>query len=444
MPSPGADSYTVFRATASPASAVLEAGVINAAYTDDSAINGTTYFYRVTATNASGESGFSNETSATPMVPLAPPDPPGNLLASPGDAQVHLRWQMSTGANSYSVYRSEASPASSLLQDGVTEDEFLDESVLNGTTYFYRVTATNAAGEGGFSNEVSAEPNSNPLIINEVDADQDGADEADFVELFDGGTGNTDLSGYVLVFFDGSFDTSYRAIDLDLQETSVDGYFVVCGNSLTVPRCDLSIGIQINLIQNGPDAVALFEGNAADFPFGSPVTLNNLVDAIVYDTDDPDDAGLLILLNAGEPQVNEGTGGFGRFHSSQRIPNGAGGSRNTLSYDQHLPTPGTENDVRSVNNELEDALPRFAKLEQNYPNPFNQTTSILYSLSTPQFVELTVSDLLGRQLAVLVMEQQSAGEYQVTFDASNFVSGTYLYQLQTGGKVLTRRMILLK
>src|SRR5262249_27283874 len=96
-------------------------------------------------------------------------------------------------------------------------------------------------------------------------------------------------------------------------------------------------------LQNGPDAVALYVGNATDFPNGTPVTAMNLQDAIVYGTDDPEDTGLLVLLNAGQHQVNENGGGSGQTQSNQRCPNGSGGARNTSAYLQGTPTPDGAN-----------------------------------------------------------------------------------------------------
>jgi hypothetical protein len=96
-------------------------------------------------------------------------------------------------------------------------------------------------------------------------------------------------------------------------------------------------------LQNGADAVALFAGNATDFPNGTVVSTTNLIDAMVYDTDDADDPGLLVLLNADQPQVNENGGGSGTTHSSGRCPNGSGGARNTSTYQQAAPSPGAPN-----------------------------------------------------------------------------------------------------
>lgn len=179
------------------------------------------------------------------------------------------------------------------------------------------------------------------ILVNELDADTEGRDAAEFIELFDGGMGNTSLDGLVLVFFNGSNNLSYRTIDLGGFMTDADGYFVL-GNP-GVPN--VALEFPGDVLQNGADAVALYAADAADFPNGSAVTTMNLVDALVYDTNDPDDAELLVLLNAGEAQVNEAANGNKDFESLQRIPNGSGGARNTSSYVAAAPTPGAANGV---------------------------------------------------------------------------------------------------
>jgi len=190
------------------------------------------------------------------------------------------------------------------------------------------------------------------VIINEVEADTPGTDSAEFIELYDGGAGNTDLTGLVLVLFNGSDDASYLSFDLDGYSTGAEGYFVLCGDAANVANCDLDVSPDTNLVQNGADAAALMVGDAADFPNDTPVTTEGLIDAIVYDTNDGDDAGLLPLLNPGQPQINEDGDGDKDNHSSQRCPNGSGGERNTDTYDQFAPTPGTENTCGVVQPEL--------------------------------------------------------------------------------------------
>jgi hypothetical protein len=89
------------------------------------------------------------------------------------------------------------------------------------------------------------------------------------------------------------------------------------------------------------------------------------------------------------------------------------------------------------------------KLYQNYPNPFNPTTTINYTIASNinnvnENVQLVVYDVLGKEIAVLVNESQSAGEYEVDFDAENISGGFYFYQLKVGNYNETRKMILLK
>ncbi|MBU0475311.1 MAG: T9SS type A sorting domain-containing protein [Bacteroidetes bacterium] len=88
-------------------------------------------------------------------------------------------------------------------------------------------------------------------------------------------------------------------------------------------------------------------------------------------------------------------------------------------------------------------------LEQNYPNPFNPSTVIKYSIpnagkSEMSNVKLVVYDILGSEVATLVNDKQVAGNYEVKFDASNLSSGVYIYQLQSGGVLKSRKMLLLK
>lgn len=179
----------------------------------------------------------------------------------------------------------------------------------------------------------------NNVIINELDSDTPGTDVAEFVELYDGGVGNTSLTGLVVVFFNGATDLSYRAMDLDGFSTNAAGYFTL-GNA-AVPGVDLIF--PNNTLQNGEDAVALYAADATNFPNGTLVTTANLRDAVVYDTADPDDPGLLVLLNAGQPQVDESSGSGSDVDSIGRCPNGEGGRRNTSTYIARTPTPDAAN-----------------------------------------------------------------------------------------------------
>jgi hypothetical protein len=96
-----------------------------------------------------------------PPASSAPAAPTG-LTATPGNARVTLSWNASAGATSYKVYRGTSSGGETLLQSNVTGTSFLDTSVTNGTTYYYKVSAVNAAGESALSAEASATPQAPP------------------------------------------------------------------------------------------------------------------------------------------------------------------------------------------------------------------------------------------------------------------------------------------
>lgn len=84
------------------------------------------------------------------------------------------------------------------------------------------------------------------------------------------------------------------------------------------------------------------------------------------------------------------------------------------------------------------------KLCQNYPNPFNTTTQISYTIASPGQVRLTIYDITGRTVRMLVDEYQARGSYTVEWDAENVSSGLYHYHLQLNGQSLTRTCISVK
>ena len=90
------------------------------------------------------------------------------------------------------------------------------------------------------------------------------------------------------------------------------------------------------------------------------------------------------------------------------------------------------------------SVPTTFRLDQNYPNPFNPTTIISYKLPTKCFVTVTVSDVLGRDVQILVREHQDAGDHSVAFSAGNLPSGVYFYRLQAGNNSAVKKLLLLK
>lgn len=92
----------------------------------------------------------------------------------------------------------------------------------------------------------------------------------------------------------------------------------------------------------------------------------------------------------------------------------------------------------------EEDIPQEHVLYPNYPNPFNPQTTIPYTLSENTEVRLTVYDLTGRKISVLVDEIQPAGRHEVYFYGESLPSGLYLYRIDAGGRQISRKMLLIK
>jgi fibronectin type 3 domain-containing protein len=154
--STGASGYYIKRSTTSGGEVQIAAQA-STTYSDNAVTNGTKYYYVVSAYNSYGASANSAEVSATPVAP-PPPTAPTGLTATAGNAQVMLAWTASTGATSYNVKRSTTN-GSGYAQVGTSATPaFTDSGLTNGTTYFYVVSAVNAAGASPNSSQASATP----------------------------------------------------------------------------------------------------------------------------------------------------------------------------------------------------------------------------------------------------------------------------------------------
>ncbi|MEZ5473047.1 MAG: endonuclease [Marinicella sp.] len=159
------------------------------------------------------------------------------------------------------------------------------------------------------------------FVINEIDA---VSNNADFIELF--GSPNTSTDGYTLVLYDGFTDVSTAVISLNTLSTDTNGYLLIN-----------------NALEDGADAVVLYASDSSNFNVGDAITSTDIMDAIVYDSGQADDAELLALINPGQPQVNEDANGDAMNESLIRCTNGSGGQLNTNSFKAFTPSPGAEN-----------------------------------------------------------------------------------------------------
>lgn len=173
------------------------------------------------------------------------------------------------------------------------------------------------------------------VVINELDADTPSVDLLEFVEL-KSITPNFSLNGYVLVFYNGGSGTgklSYLAIDLDGYSTDING-IVHFGNAAVSPEPVFITGN--STIQNGPDVVALYLGNATDFPINTIAHPSGLIDALAYSNNGSAQPTELMAVLGLTVCVNENQTSSVTTHSIQR--------KNDGTYEVKAPTPGVNND----------------------------------------------------------------------------------------------------
>ncbi len=179
------------------------------------------------------------------------------------------------------------------------------------------------------------------VLINEVDAQAAGGDTLEFIELYAGQAGQTDLSGYSVVLFDGSSDAAYAVFDLDGYLTDSNGYFLL-GNAGVAPEIAFAAGTLRDSISHGANAyaVALYRD---DFTVADPIVSDGLHDLVVYSTTAlADDDDLLAFILSGTQLNENGAGGVG-VESIQRCLDGMGGLRRLTAFEQATASPRAAN-----------------------------------------------------------------------------------------------------
>lgn len=146
---------------------------------------------------------------------------------------------------------------------------------------------------------------------------------------------------------------------------------------------------------------------------------------------------------------------FGEIPSSLFLALGTFQTNDGGALVNQLPTGNGDGDINTdelfefnyvlTSNETDQLIPENFQLHQNYPNPFNPSTEIVYQLQEASNVQISVFDVLGREISVLVNERQQAGIHGTTFNASGLSTGVYFYQLRANGRIIsTKKMMLLK
>ena len=200
----------------------------------------------------------------------------------------------------------------------------------------------------------------------------------------------------------------------------------------------LSFAISGNYIFGGGDGVYVSSNNGTNW---TQTSLNNytIYALLVYGNSVfAAGGGVWISTDNGANWIQrvEGLGGFAR---SLCISNGyiyAGTDGHGIYRRPLSELVG----IRPISEEV----PQDYELKQNYPNPFNPVTTFKFALPKSSHAKLTVYDLLGRTVTVIVNEQLTAGNYKISWDASNYSSGVYFYRNQTNDFSQVKKMVLIK
>ncbi len=222
------------------------------------------------------------------------------------------------------------------------------------------------------------------------------AGNLDWVEIYNSSSAQIDISGYKI--YDGGGKSGTKAKKLIPANT------ILSAKGFTVVIVD----------------TASFVGDLSGFGLGSGGDTTWLENA----------AGILIdsvIIPA-----------LGNDTSIARVPDGS----NMLVKKSPITKGSTNGTGTSV--QYTPLTAATYSLEQNFPNPFNPTTTISYRLSGVNQVTLKVYDVVGREVAVLIEQQQAEGEYHVTFNALAISSGIYFYRLNAGTYSEMKKMVLIK
>ncbi len=435
--------------------------------------------------------------TGNPAFDWTPPEIVQNVDAVPSADHYNLViWQDVPGENgeSYNVYASRT-PITDIT---APEVELVASKVMEGTqnaihyiyyplenhnmTYYYAVNCTDASGNAGPAGVSAAIVNvakGIPTIA--LGAPTGFAVDGDFTEWFNSGikpwvltpendfvpvgaiTDSSDLKATVWL----AIDDDYLYVAADVVDNV---YHFGEGNWWDQDAFEFFIGLYNS---KGSKHTGNRRGAEPDYKlqFHKNGVVNEYIGNTIWTVEDADFhledfSGVDYIIEARVPLDSIAGPEDVRFHPARgmRIPlelyfhdnDGSGWDGNLawspFNTDHAWQTPtewsytwiGDTTDVVSVVNYTDNRLPKSYRLEQNYPNPFNPTTSIAYALPHPGMVTLTVFNMLGQKVAELVNQYQTAGNYNVNWDAAGVPSGIYFYQLTSGVYTQTKKMLLVK
>ncbi|NIR67256.1 MAG: M28 family peptidase, partial [Aliifodinibius sp.] len=477
----------------------------SAPYQINQLTTGVEYFIGISAFDTDGNESMVVEKSAVPRVI---PQSPTNVYDEPALQQITIHWSSNDEYDilGYNLYRSEAPGGTPVqLNTTVIEDTFfIDATTQNGVYYYYTATAVDSAlNESDPSPEIRSRAVSldqGILVVDET-ADGDGSlfnptdQEVDdfYRQLLDdfqvteydvaaeGGVKLADLGAFSSVVWHGN---DFSDLSAPYQNLEAIKEYLDFGGNLLISSYFPSQAFADNSsypadFLPGDFMYDYLKINHVDYSiparfFGAASLIGNY-DSVYVDTIKTAAIPDLHLFKIESISASgEGTEIFS--YDSQYPPSNPKGSMNgmpvgveyigtdfktiTLSYPLFYINPIQAQDLVTevMLNKFSEPTPISQKqqqtpgkfsLEQNYPNPFNPTTTIRYNLAEATAVVLKIYNILGQEVLTLINEKQTAGEKSIVWNGRNrfgqkVSSGIYIYQLQAGEYLQSRKMVLLR
>jgi len=301
---------------------------------------------------------------------------------------------------------------------------------------FLRAFATALILTSGFlGNLALGQELSNPvtfhlIVVNEVYTNADGTEQ--FAELMARSDFQTNLAPTRINALDATGAATTLVFDLTASFPALD-------NNETILLATQDVASQLGFNPDfiiPPNAISLVNGRVS---FAQDPAINTIVDAVAYGNYTGSNTGF------GTPSVALPSDGS---TSLNRVVYNLITRDNATDFAVLVNSPkrndGMSGTLVGVNEQQ--GIPSAYELHQNYPNPFNPSTTITYTVPAATYAQLSVFDVLGKQVASLVDGRLEAGTHQVNFDAqaSGLSSGVYLYRLTTPSYVGTRVMTIVK
>ena len=425
-----------------------QSGITGTSVTVSGLSNNTLYYWRVYASNAGGTSGESviwrfTTILAAPLL-ASPPDGANCLSTNPT-----LIWNASSGATSYQLQVSTNSSFSTTVvnQSGITNLTFTVSGLSFNTAYFWRVRASNASGTSDWSSvrrfmtTLAA-----PLLASPADGSTGVPINPTLTWNASGGATSYRLQVSITVsfsniVFDRSGITGTAAVVSGLSNKTLYYWRVYASNAscLSIESSPwrfttIEAAPAAPLLASPPDgAIEVLTNPTLKWNVSSGATSYRVQvsTAPSFSTTVRDTSGItadslrlrILLIN---------TIYYWRVYASN-----AGGTSPPS-------TPWSFTTRTTAVSDRGKGTPSKFSLSQNYPNPFNPSTTFQYSLPKAVYVKLTIFNPLGNEIETLVSQTQAAGEYEIHWNPSNLTSGIYLYRLEAGKFVATRKMILMR